>query len=411
MDEANSKQPEDSTVAVLRRALDARSRTVSTDPDAWRGIRARIGNLEEYGSEDGGHAAVGSPLGQPQKRRGRGPWIAAAAAAAFVAGGIAVAHLTDREHSVEVLTPASGGQAPDGAPGVTAEGEPASAPAGAAPTGWYVPQGLTGWSVKSIDLMPSGCDGCRTAVWANADRSVSAVFVDEPGSPESGVSDDTNPPETRTLSGSVIAEFHRGPVNPSDWSYSWVEDGRYRVLSTHGVAESEADRLAEALRADPRTKALPGLDLPLTFDHQGTAASVQVNLTRAGNEDISYQLSTPGSNHYPEIAVIGAFEDDRQELPLRRLWPPEMAACTTEPDGAGCGQPPVEGDWPGAYVRAQGLGASEANLAADGSDRLGLDLMVALRPATSAEWRAYLDTSEAPVAPELREAETLADLG
>ncbi|MGN6694746.1 MAG: hypothetical protein ACTHN0_11275 [Aquihabitans sp.] len=341
------------------------------DPDAWARIADRLGATTPQLVE--AHPLVASP---PHHRRTR---LLAAAAVVAVLAAIATAIVVARHGSGEGDT-----SRVTSTPGDDA-------------TGWYIPVGLPrGWIVRSVisTRMDDACP-CREVVWANADRS-QVVIAHRSDAPT--VDRQTDPVEaagdTTFELGDGVAATRHGPVASADeWSTEWELGGQSNYFTAIGIPADAAEPIARALLADPMTDRIPVTGLRLIDEwHEdgeiGRDVQLDVTMQAPSGNPVVYTLGAP------RWAVRTAWS----HRPTDDLPGQPLATLVDETGGSVPGGPNVPvmrdylGRWPGATVEAGGMreGSTETGELIPTDDEVEA-LMSSLRPATTQEWRRFVD--------------------
>lgn len=364
----------------LRDALTTVADRHDLDPDAWDAIagRTQLGSTPHL-------AEVGV---RPSRRaQGRRTSVLAAAAVVGVIAGVgaatAIAQHDAGDDSTRVDTAAPVDE----------------------PTGWYVPVGLPdGWRVLQVTStrMDDACP-CRTAVWANADRSQVVIASRSDAPTMDGQALDVGTEDLAEFDlGQGVTATRTGPMQPTnpvdasdDYLVEWKVDGQQTSFSTLGLEVDDAEPIARALFADPVTDRIPvaGLTLVDQWNEDGEvgkAVDVDVMMQAPSGNPIDYSLQAP------RMAVPYAWNyeltDRLAGQPLATL---ENESGGKRPEGSEFPDMPVTHDylgrWPGATVRSAGFREGKA-----GSDEVAPTdaevetLMASLRPATTEEWRRFV---------------------
>lgn len=295
-------------------------------------------------------------------------------------------------------------------------------------TGWYVPQGLPeGWTLGVVEATRGSDPTCagEGASWTDAAGTQTIGLVRStcgelptdpfvPGDPGVPPDDVSTVVEVDLGGGTTGTAFqHDGelstgttsPLVPTDRLIAWpAEGGGTWTLRTVGVDEATFLDAARALAADPtpsdgEVAAVVGTDV-VAVDRWTTAGgeastSVQLQIASPDGHQLALMLSPPGQGTHPEGGSIAIPEDvDGQPLPVWRYDDPSWAVR-------------YGGAWPGADVSVMRVAQDPADWIDD--DQLGT-FIASLRPASAAEWRAYLATATGPVDEEASTAPTLAEL-
>lgn len=352
--------------------------------DAWSEIEARVGGAAP----------------SPSFRRPRARWFAAAAVVVLIAGLVAFAvTASDDETDTDSLT--------------TDQPEP---------TGWYAPVGLPeGWQLESVEAYP-GRKRCahEGAQWSDPaqDRSLLLEFdacgkaitaADVPDVAGSGIPDELPRPTLHEvdLGSGVTASAIRNPNDDPDivdiQGLTWNADGGAFSMRALGLGYDQQVAIAKRILTDPKhpDPGVPGL---AEVDRWSAPASddtpeVQVNLVNPDGLRTSYHLSLPGAGNKPGgSSVLVPVTVAGQPEPVFRY------------DTVGFWAGRYGGSWPGAdltvYRWTEGPTDPEHMITDAGLEQL----LGALRPATAAEWRAFLATATRGVSPVLLDAPTLRSL-
>lgn len=345
----------------LRDALDAVASRHQPDPDAWLRIQEGLGAPADLVPVDADAS--------PHRRRWRAVLSAAAVVVLFVAA-VAVIRSGRPDESTVATTP---------------EGEA---------TGWYVPVGLPdGWKVEWVAAQrwDRRCP-CRTASWANEDRSVAIRAVSE-ATPETddGITIPSDNETTFALDDETEASLNHPDDGTGYWDVFWEADGRYQSIAAIGVPVDQAEAVARALFADPATEVLPvdGLDLTDGWTEPGPVgrdARVEVRLRTPAGRAVEYTLlSERGAADFAMAFRPTTHLADRQPLPLLRPVPLDELA---DPPTAGRARDYL-GPWPGATVRVLSSYSDAGTTTTEEIEAV----VAALRPVDLARWRAFVATA------------------
>lgn len=352
----------------LRNTLTTVADRHDPDADAWAHIhdRTRAGAL------------LTEVTAAPASRRSRARLLTAAAVLVAIAAVGAAVLVTKDDDTTNIAT-------------TTPEAEP---------TGWYVPVGLPdGWSVISVSNSRSDDDcPCRDVVWADADRSRVVIAGYSPAPEDEGETLGVDPSDIRTFElGEGTTATRYGPFDGRDsWDVEWTSGGQRQSFTAIGIPADEAEPIARALLADPDTADLPVSGLAVIDEWReagrvGRNVQLDVLMQAPSGNPIDYTLSAPRS----AVGIAWSYE------PTDRLPGQPLATLGKESGGpppAGSDLPtmPVTHDflgrWPGATVRSAGFreGSSDSNEVKP-TDAEVATLMSALRPATTEEWRRFVN--------------------
>ncbi|CAN5891592.1 hypothetical protein BH23ACT2_BH23ACT2_02500 [soil metagenome] len=344
-------------------------------PDAWDEISARASGARPA-------EVPRAPNGRSEPNR-----LAIAAAVVVVLAGVfgVVALTADPAGDPDVITGAA---------------DPSAAP------GWYVPTDLPdGWSIRSVELTLAMLEcPCRTAVWVADEESSSLAFFSGPTEAEGQGPMDLDAMELVDLGGGVEAPLFDDGAGTVE--LSWQNDDRTAFLVGTGWEQDDLVRAARSFVASEGT-ATPGDGLEAVIDltrPRGSYAVPQVSVSLEGPDasQLTYALSTAGSaGGFSGGTIPTEVAVDGQALPVFDL----RTATDAGPD-----HPTYIGLWPGADVVVPAGSApttdDPARPRAQEVDRL----VGSLRPATTDEWRRFLDDVGA-TDERLGEVDRLADLG
>lgn len=392
--------PDQADRAWLRRQLDP----IVDRPadDAWPTIRGRIdGDAEPPAVE---------VLALRRPRRLATLGIAAAVVALV---GLAVAVAVDGDE-----------------PTTTVTAEPAAA------TGWYAPAPLPeGWSLTNAWIVdpPDGvCPGFRQR-WVDDERPGVVLIV----------SFTACDPATQAAPGTPMVDEFDLPDAANPVEIGWEADGGWWALEATGLTQDDLADAKTEIEVDPPAVEQTIGDLIGLRPHSvtvgsGTPAAPEVRVevrTDEGSRAV-YSLAPPGAR--PGATTFDTVEPisiDGQALPLERWTPTRPQRPDGLPDPSweklGCCTEQYVGDWPGADLH---LGVEhvaplrEPQEAQDGGEVqmeewevpmeewfergkvLGQELIGALRPRTTDEWRTFLAGASGEVDPRLLTVDRLADL-
>ncbi len=350
------------TADRVRRTLTAVADRHPASAAGWDDVRTRIA------TGDAGSPTLSAPARLLPVRRSRR--VLAAAAVALAVAGIAGV----------VALAVGNGKGDDRTEPLVAD-QP-----GGPVTGWYVPSGLPdGWTLDTVSVTPISTDcPCRQAVWSDATWTRRLMWATETIPPGSSVATvNREGVDEVPLSGGVTATLiGRGDAA---WTLAWKEGGVSQSLSAIGIDPDLAGSLAEGRRTtpDPDVAPLDGLILRSEGDDATLATDVQLDviLVTPSGRRVGYSLSSP------------AFAD-----PLAVSYGPEERTLPGQPLPLLASLPFVDrtpsyvGRWPGATVRSSYATEADGSIASTDDDTLAL--LASLRPATTAEWRTFIEGAD-----------------
>lgn len=296
-------------------------------------------------------------------------------------------------------------------------------------TGWYIPANLPeGWTLRSawITKRPSSC-GHVMRQWRSETSGAELELTYTPCASKgrklelpvgaSGPSlghgiDDTVLEESTT--GLPIRQLH------------WIDDGGWSLVSRGALTRDDLIEAAKAIVDHPASTTPPIEGLVFSGSGFGNGPlpgpAVAVSLETPSGQIASYRLAAPGTG--PQANPFT--RDTPVEVPGQPL-PVELRTPRYDdpPDGIPglgeeCCAPESSylGDWPGADLQvtrsnfssdaAGPMPTSQAEW--DAYDDSLVDLIGFLRPATTAEWRAFLATAAKPPSERLLGADELTDV-
>lgn len=329
-------------------------------------VEERWAELAERLADDG---TAPAPLPERRPRR----WLAIAAAVVVVAA-VAAGVAWER----------SGGGEP----------EPLD-PSSDQPTGWYVPEGLEGWTLESVtgDLQAierrATCPCSVTSLIAD-DGASALVVADSVAPPSSDIDEAFGGGEPVDIGG---RDGRRSVEGIATWA--WIDGDRYRSAMMLEVPDAEQAALAAAIAdgADVgRAAEAPGYEVVAFGEAEADERAIrEVTVTMredATGDRVAYVLTPSGIGSVPALflgVVPEAVELPGQPLPLVHVDPPPGSVFV---------QPSYAGAWPGADIAADVQEPAPEDALPDGTIEAVLG---SLRPATGDEWRAFLATAEQPV--------------
>lgn len=356
-------------------------------PDAWASIAART---------------LGDVPAPVPARSTSARWLAIAAVLALLAG-LAVVVAATRSDDTTSLT----ADEPDA-------------------TGWYIPSSLPeGWKLRTawVTKRPTSC-GHNGRQWM--------------GTPVNGVTPRLELTYTRCAS-ELPAGGQPGPAlghgvdetvlesldsKPASHQLSWIDDGGWSLFAAGGLTQDDLIAAAEAIVANPSSVAapLPGLEMSGASFGNGPlpGPTVAVSLETPSGQIASYRLAVPGGGPpgtpFTEEAPVDVAG---QPLPVEVRTPhyedlPERAQAM----GLCCrSASSYLGTWPGADLQVPRSNFSSDDAGEEPTTEAGWDayddsllaLIGTLRPATTAEWRAFLATAEDRPSERLFTADDLLD--
>lgn len=298
------------------------------------------------------------------------------------------------------------------------------------PTGWYVPQGLpAGWTLDTVEANASSTPTCESegAAWTDVDATRTVGLTrwacgELPANPlfpsSSGVPEpiDGGPRVVDVdLGGGITGVAYAlgddlvastpSPFAPVDRMIVWPADGGGTwTLRSIGVDEEPFLDAARALASDPSAGA-PEVGTAIgaeveevdRWDTPGgdRTTEVQLAISSPTGQDVNLILASPGGGTHPEGSSIAIAEEvPGQPNPVWRFDDPSWAVR-------------FGGAWPGADLSIVRIAQNPADWIDDDQLRT---LLASLRPASAAEWRAYLDTATGPVDEAARTAPTLREV-
>lgn len=372
----------DPTEALLRQAL---TESAPVDTHVERGLA----DLQERVATGGATAGAPADLATRRLRPGR---ILAIAAVIVLVLGLAAAVVV------------RGGDDLDG-------DDLQTQPPGAAATGWYVPKGLSDdWHLKSVTTYVDGVEQlagecpCRRRVWVGSDAT-KAMRLNEVTSKERDVADlfetidEADVTEGIDLGHGItgtagIGSFADGPVPRTAPFLAWQRDGTQSILFGNEVTEDQLTAAGRAIldTGVPGEDALPGSHLVDQVSVPGnlkTSTSVRVIMeNRATGAIETYVLVPPGldgSDSSRAPTVVG----------LPGAPGPLLAVVSDALDGSGTQATTYLGRWPGATITTGAILDVERPPGPPDTLR---EVLGSLRPATQAEWAAFLKTASEPPA-------------
>ncbi|MEO6628783.1 MAG: hypothetical protein ABIP03_09470 [Aquihabitans sp.] len=360
-------------------------------PDAWDTIRARatgegptvvaLSAAPGRGRSDG--------RGGPRLPAGRRTMALVAAALLAVVGIGTTVVVRDKADKGQVVT-----------------ATPTPTPADVAPgdaTGWYIPRGLpTGWELESVAtdwLHIEGRGGtcpCHATVW----RSEAGSMVLSTATFDGTLATQYEGADMVELGNGIIGVRHGARYGAAADTIGWVEGTRASILWYHGLQPSEALAQAKLLApggdAGPKFTKVTSQEVPAEVR---AFRSVLVTLRHTpSGRTVAYGLQPPGLSLDPYYHPGALGGDIIGGQPVGRF---EVA-----PDG-GASKSVYVVKWPGVDVI---VGRYVEPLPPEPMADADLRMLVpALRPATTEEWYAFLDSATGNVSSEARTA-TLADL-
>lgn len=355
--------------------------------DAWSRIEGRI---------------AGPAVAPAEHRSGlRTRWLAAVAAIALVAAGAAIV-LTSRDRPGDTDSVAT---------------EPAAV------TGWYVPVGLPdGWKLETVSASP-GQEVCarRGAQWSDPQRDRSLIVeFDACGRAMTAddlpnVSQPNLPPEASRnpslqevdLGGGTTATGMRMPSADPDLidvqGLGWNDGKGAWSLHAVGLGYDQQVAVAKRFAADP-TRTDTGIDGLREVDRWSTparerTASVEAVMVNPDGLRATFSLALPGlGQRAGGSSVLVPVEVSDQPNPVLRF------------DSVGFWAVRYGGAWPGADLTFMRLTTGPTDPEHMITDA-GLEQLIgSLRPASSDEWRSFLETASAGVSPALLTAPSLEGL-
>lgn len=375
-----------------RSSLEARLRaTLATAAPADTHLDAGLADLR--GRLDGSVV----PLARARRPRSSRLLLVAAAVVAVAAIGAGVVLVGGDDAPTNVTTD-------DGT--TTVGGPDAPGP----PADWYVPVGLPdGWTLDSVSTDYRDVEGyggtcpCLRRAWVAPDgvAEVSLTSVPQAG-PLGDVGSLVGDAAPVDLGGGIEGQAGTAPTFglPVDdiapaLVVIWVDDGSRWYLRAHDLTSDEVLAAAQRLAAEPTDVPADGWDVVVDSTVPagvGSFDSVEVGLRGPSGVVVGYQLFPPGYSD-PFVGVVGP-ERLQLEGQVERLWRYDFPAYGTLPSEQVPAQTVLAGEWTGADVV---LGASSQGGEAVSTDTPAFDdllvLAAALRPATAAEWSAFLDTA------------------
>lgn len=361
---------EDRTEQTLRRTLEAVA-SVDTEVDAeFADLMARL---------SGSPMQAPTPLSHVSGRPRRLALVAAAAA--LIIGVVAVAVASTRDRSDTNL---------------------ATVPPAAPATGWYVPEGLgSDWTLESVssDFRDVEANGpscpCRTRVWVGPEGETSVVALDMGGETELAadqVFDPSEPVREEPLAAGITASV--GGYLRGDAAL-WLQDGRRWLMFGVGASNDEVLDAARAVAANPDDDTpLDGFDLMTTSETPGGLTSyhaIQVVLfNKQTRNRVAYVLTPPGRGEDPANVLVPHHVAANPDLPWVLAYPADPEVET------GADATRFLAHWPGADVNANGDG-SFGEPSPPGNEGEVRAVLGSLRPASAAEWDAFLQTATGDV--------------
>lgn len=339
------------------------------------------------------------PLARARRPRSSRLLLAAAAVVAVAAiGATAVAFVGRGDDETNVTTD-------DGTTTVPAPTTPGP------PADWYVPVGLPeGWTLERVSTDFRDVEGyggscpCLRRAWVAPDGvaevSLTSVPQDGPLGDVTPLVADAAPVD---LGGGIEGRAGTAPTFglPVDdlapaLVVIWVEGGSRWYLRAHDLTSDEVLAAARRLAAEPTDLPADGWDVVVDSTVPagvGSFDSVDIGLRGPSGVVVGYQLYPPGFSD-PFVGVVGP-ERLQLEGQIEPLWRYDFPADGEQASERIPAQTVLAGEWAGADVV---LGASSQGGEAVSTDTPALDdllvLAASLRPATAAEWAAFLDTAE-----------------